>query len=371
MSTTEQPDSPANEAGRAGADSQKAAPPVPIKAGIPQAAPPIPVAKGSQKAAPPVPVKVPANAKTKSKVVARTKTQDSGARRKPRFSRKQVIIGLIAVFLIFDVGLFSWLFVSGKLNLRGVLPNADTAELVRGQLSNNQWIARIGYDDTTLTFANITELTPNHADLTIVNTSSLKPIENDLFKGGAGPDGADLLYDEVIVGRIIKLNSDWVSYLNEGKDAVFSSLQPGSPAQTKLTELGAGSRVAYHQLAIGEIRHSGRNYYLITKATYTLSTEGKLDIHEDVFVYKLTAQGNTLVVVDFEQFSLQNPEAQTPQTVPDETPAVTETDTTGVEGEGDVAPEGEQDATEPEGEDNAGEGEGAAEGAAEEPDTSQ
>jgi hypothetical protein len=297
-------------------------------------------------------VRVPASTKPKSRIVTRTKAQDSAktkARRKSRFSRKQVILGLIAVFLIFDVGLFSWLFISGKLNLRGVLPNADTAELVRGQLSNNQWIARIGYDDTTLTFANITELTPNHADLTLVNTSSLKPIENDLFKGGAGPDGADLLYDEVIVGRVIKLNSDWVDYLNEGKDGVFSSLQPGSPAQTKLIDLGAGSRIAFHQLAIGEIRHSGRNFYLIAKATFTLSTEGKLDIHEEVFVYKLVARGNTMVVSDFEQFSLLNPGAQTSQTTPEETP-----DATGAEGEGDVVPEGEQSATESEAEANGG-----------------
>jgi hypothetical protein len=229
---------------------------------------------------------------------------------KSRFSRKQLIIGLIAAVLVFDVGLVSFWFFSGGGGGPSVPPNPEPYALIQGQMSNNRTIAEIGYD-STLTFANYT-------NLTIVNTSSLKPIENNLLKSGAGPNGSNVLYDEQIVGRVLRLNSDWVNHLNLADSAVFASVQEGSSAQTKLAELGAGSLVAYHRLAIGEIRHTGKNYYIITRASYTLTKDGQLDIHDDLFVYKLVAQGNTMVVVDFEQISPNSSAIQPQEELPTE-----------------------------------------------------
>jgi hypothetical protein len=262
------------------------------------------------------------------------------ARKKSRFTRKQIIVGLIIFIIVFDVALVGLLFLNRGGNAP---PHTDPYALIQGQMSNNRAIAEVGYD-SALTFANYT-------DLTIVNTSSLKPIENDLLKSGAGPDGKDVYYDEQIVGRILKLNSDWVSHLNQGDQAVFSSVREGSAAQSKLAELGAGSGVAYHRLAIGEIRHTGKNYYIITRASYTLTKDGQLDIHDDLFVYKLIAQNNTMIVIDFEQIA---PNASAEQSLdtqpatPDEMPLEPSDETmTGDVGETTTGESGEGTAEEP------------------------
>jgi hypothetical protein len=220
---------------------------------------------------------------------------------KTRFSRKQIIIALIAVIFVFDAIVMSLLYF-GNQNGPAVPPNSEPYSLIQSQMSNNRSIAEVGYD-SALTFSNYT-------NLEIVNTSSLKPIENNLLKSGGAPGGGDSLYDEQIVGRVLKLNSDWVNYLNRSDQTVLASVQEGSAAQAKITELGAGSLVAYHRLAIGEIRHSGKNYYLIAQASYTLTKDGQLDIHDDLFVYKLVARGATMLVVDFEQIPVGSLQGQ-------------------------------------------------------------
>jgi hypothetical protein len=224
------------------------------------------------------------------------------ARHRGRFGRKQIIIVLIAVVLFFDVGIMTFWFSKG--GGASVPPNPDPYALIQGQMSNNRTIAVIGYDHA-LTFA-------SYPDLTIVNTSSLKPISNNLLKRGAAADGSDVLYDEQIVGRVLKFNSDWVDYLNDGNRTALGSIQESSPAATKLAELGTDSQIAYHRLVIGEIRHIGKNYYIITRASYTLTGGGQLDIHDDIFVYKLVASQNTMLIVDFEQIFLDAMQQQQP-----------------------------------------------------------
>jgi hypothetical protein len=246
------------------------------------------------------------------------------SRGKTRFSRKQFLIGLIAVIAIVDAGIISlWFFGNRSGPPVPPLYYSDPYLVIQGQMSNNRSIAEVGYD-SALTFA-------NYPNLTIVNTASLKPIENNLLRAGGEPDGKDFLYDEQIVGRVLRLNSDWVNYLNRGDRSVLESVQEGSAAQTRVTELGADSMVAYHRLAIGDIRHSGKNYYLITQASYTLTRDGQLDIHEDLFVYKLVAKGDTLLVVDFEQIPVGSPQGQ-----PVDTP------TNDVEGEQPIEGTGEE-----------------------------
>ncbi|MDR1184143.1 MAG: hypothetical protein LBK67_05040 [Coriobacteriales bacterium] len=304
---------------------------------------------GSKKKAQPVITRKAASRRTSStrkatsnkKTAGENASRSKGGKRRGRFSRKQILIALIAFVVIFDAAVLS-LWLLGGRGGPPVPPHTDIPTLIQGQMANNRNIHEIGYD-SALTFA-------NYPDLTIVNTSSLKPIENDLFKSEAGPDGTDLLYDEVIVGRVLKLNSDWDDYLNRGSQTVFTSVKENSAAQTKIAELGAGSMVAYHRLAIGEIRHVGKNYYLIARATYTLTQSGQLDIHDDIFVYKLAAQGNEMVVIDFEQIAMNLPQEE-PSAEPtgetgeepiDETGGEA-TDETGGEPESTEEPTGETD----------------------------
>jgi hypothetical protein len=289
MNETEQSDLPANRPIASDADTKRTTRPITSR-------------KVANK-------RVPSTGKgvSNKRVAGKEAGRSANSQRKRRFSRRQILIALIAFVLVFDATVLGFWFLRGGGG-PVVPPYAELSDLVGSQQHNNRNIARIGYD-ADLTFA-------NYPDLTIVKTSSLKPIENDLFKSGAGPDGADLLYDELIVERVLKLNSDWYDYLNRNNQSVFASVKEGSAAQTKITELGAGSSIAYTQFAIGEIRHVGKNYYIITRAVYTLTQAGQLDIHDDIFVYKLTAQGDTMVVIDFEQIAMNVPPSE-PSMVPE------------------------------------------------------
>jgi hypothetical protein len=316
-------DAPTNDSASADDRAQKPARPVPLTRPAQRSAdhPADSSANTTGKSSQPVARKSPTSRKNKARRSEGSRNPNrsenpkrpTGASRpkgKQRFSRKQLIIGLIAAVVVFDVGIMSFWFLSSGGNGPKVPPNPDPVALIQSQMSNNRAIAEIG-SDSALTFA-------NYPNLTMVNSSSLKPIENNLLRSGAGPNGSDVLYDEQIVGRALRLNSDWVDHLNRGDNAVFASVQEGSSAQTKLTELGAGSLVAYHRLAIGEIRHAGKNYYIITRASYTLTKDGQLDIHDELFVYKLVAQGNTMIVVDFEQVAPNTSVIQPQEEVPDQ-----------------------------------------------------
>jgi hypothetical protein len=342
VSGTEQPHATTNASASSNANPPKAKRPVPVAQSTSAAdkSPKIASRKGAPskkgkraKARRPEGSTAGAGAKAKATKGSRSPANAKGikgikgiasARRRPkgkaRFSRKQFLIGLIAIVLIFDVGVISlWYF--GNRSGPPVPPNPDPYSLIQGQMSNNRSIAEVGYD-SALTFA-------NYPNLTIVNTASLKPIENNLLRAEGAPDGKDSLYDEQIVGRVLKLNSDWVNYLNRSDRSAFDSVQEGSAAETKIGELGAESLVAYHRLAIGEIRHSGKNYYLITQASYTLTKDGQLDLYDDLFVYKLVAQGNTMLVADFERIPVGSPQEQPVDTPTDDVEGEQPVDDTG------------------------------------------
>jgi hypothetical protein len=281
------------------------------------------------------------------------------AKRKPNAkNRRNFIIGFIALIVLFDVVIMSIVFFSG-IGPK-VAPSADPVKLIQEQLPIENTIPEIGYD-TSLTFA-------NHTDLTIANTASMKPIENNLLKKGAGPNGSDLLYDALIVNRILRLNTDWIDYLNQGNEKVFESLStdPKAPAKEKLIALGNGSMIAYHRIALGEIRHIGSRYYILAQASYILVRDGQQEAFDDVFVYELIRQGDTMVVSDFERIP-QMPQ-QAAQAAPQPDPAATAPADGTAETNPEVATEGEsQEQTEGDSEEQSeGTSEDQPEGTAEE-----
>lgn len=242
--------------------------------------------------------------------------KDGKSKRKSRFTRRQIIIALIVVIVVVDAALVVWLFglFGGGNPFASAPPNSDTAQVIQRQQHNNDRIAELGYD-TALTFS-------NYPSLTIVNTSSLKTISNNIYK--TGPDDSQLLYDEMIVGRAIKFNSDWIKYLNENNQDVMASVKPDSPAVTKLYEWGksSDSMATFHRLSIGEIRYTGKYYFILVQATYTLLGNGQTELFEDIFAYKLETSGDTILITDFERIPYNPPSLPTetpPAENPDET----------------------------------------------------
>jgi hypothetical protein len=218
-----------------------------------------------------------------------------------RFTRTQLVVVIIIFVVLFDVAIFGAVYINNRNNPE-IAPRyySDPYTLIQGQMSNNVRtnIYQIGYD-LDVDFA-------DYPSLTIANTSSLKLIKSNLLRSGAGPNGEDVFYDEQIIGRILRFNSGWASYRNYDDPGVLSSVQAESPAQAKLNELGPGAGVAFHQLTFGEMRYSGKYYYILALTSYTLVKDGRLDLHESLFAYKLIAspERNTMIIVDFEQLPL-------------------------------------------------------------------
>ncbi|MCL1799158.1 MAG: hypothetical protein FWG23_05430 [Eggerthellaceae bacterium] len=198
-------------------------------------------------------------------------------------------------------------------------PPTDPLELIRSQLPNNHGsaIADLGYD-SALTFEAYA------SNITSVNAAALQPltVENN--------QGPGYSIDEAAVGRIIALNADWAAYLTNtsaGTTAVFDHVAPAAPADTAppLAVPGtsgpeapaaprtapaahfiqaykdSGYRIAFHRLAIGEIRIDGSRVYVLTQPYYTVVHKGTATAVNDVFLYQLATRGETLVVSSIEQ----------------------------------------------------------------------
>ncbi|MDR1028379.1 MAG: hypothetical protein LBL63_03055 [Clostridiales Family XIII bacterium] len=192
------------------------------------------------------------------------------------------IVIVAVVVLLYDPG-------------EAVAPPGDIDRVILSQYDKNTAIATLAYDPD-LTF-------DNQGGLTIADAEKLKPIENDLFRNGK--DGADILYTENIIGRVIQFGSDWVSARNDGDDKVFSSVAPNmnSDVEKKLKEKGGTAQIAFHRMDIGEIAHDGDDYYILTKETYTMAEDGALTPFEGVYAYRLTPKKDGLLIRDFEALS--------------------------------------------------------------------
>lgn len=211
-------------------------------------------------------------------------------------NRRTFIIGVIILIVVFDVGVLGvWAISNGG---KSEPPSSNPVALIQSQLPPENIIPEIGYD-SSLTFA-------THPEISIANASSMKPIENNLYKRGAGPGGSDLLYDALAVNRVLRLNTDWIQYLNQGNENVFESVSSDAkyPARQKLIELGNDSQIAFHRIALGEISHIGNKYYILAQVNYILIKSGQQEGFSNLFVYELIRSNNTLVITNFEQLAL-------------------------------------------------------------------
>jgi hypothetical protein len=228
-------------------------------------------------------------------------------------NRRNFIIGFIALIVIFDVVVLGVWAISNTGDK--VPPNPDPVSLIQSQMPPEYTIPEIGYD-SNLTF-------DKHPDISIANVASMKSIENNLYKKGGAADGSNLLYDALTVNRVLRLNTDWIQYLNQGNEKVFESVANDS-AKQKLIEVGAGSQIAFHRIALGEIRHIGNKYYILAQVNYILVKNGQQQSFDEVFVYELVRSRDTLLVSNLEHFPQGAVPAVTPDTNPGTDPAQTE-----------------------------------------------
>jgi hypothetical protein len=220
----------------------------------------------------------------------------------------------IAIAIVLVIAVVCILIFTGNEE-KVIPPNANYGVLVMGQLDKNEYIADITYDPA-LTIE-------NNAAAALASAGELKPIENNFFKRDKDND-VDLLYDELIVGRVIQFNSDWVAYCNTAADqyadeaaikaattAAEASIKDGSSAVAKLPELappgaegtelaGQKTKVAYHRLTIGQIMQGEKgDFVILVREYYTLMTGGTQSQVDNVYLYTLSAKGKSMLITDF------------------------------------------------------------------------
>ena len=230
--------------------------------------------------------------------------QDQPADPRPGRIRVSAVM-MIAIIVVALVILSALCFTTFTGALGGrVDVNPDPLALVRGQLSNNHnaVIDSIGYD-SAITFE---ALGPY---IVSVNVKDLAPLSNNyLARTSSDFSSQAILIDETAVGRIISLNSNWVAYLDGKGDAVFNDVAQGSRAEQFINAYN-GYQIVFHRLAFGEIYVRGSDVYVLTQLYYTIIQGGRTLPINDVFLYKLTKAGNTLVVGDIEQIKFKPPAA--------------------------------------------------------------
>ena len=207
---------------------------------------------------------------------------------------KIVILALLAVIVVFII--LTIIFVLNG-NSKDALPPSNIQELLNKHFGEEKGIANIYYDP---------QLTIDMAGtLKMSGAKDLKPIPDDLMKKGKKKDGSDnLLYDDLIVGRIIKYNSDLVSYANFKKKGVFKSLKKGSNAEDFTKKFVKKRKMAYHGLTFGEIVKGSKKYYfaLVSEnySTINLETFETKEVTIN-YVYKLVPNKDTMLIEDIEQ----------------------------------------------------------------------
>jgi hypothetical protein len=208
--------------------------------------------------------------------------------------RRIIIIALVVVAAIFLLNLLGVLDRAGSSGGE-YPPNVDMMQVLMTQFSQNKAIADLD-EDTSLTFGYYSDAA---ALQTLTGGRELKPIENNLFKKGS----PNLLYDELIVGRVVKLGSDWAAgstaVIDDPEKVAYLDSVRGKDAEEKIAAKADGAQIAFHSMVIGEIRQTGGDYFLLTKEHYTLAKDGALNEREAVFVYELSKSSGGMYVTDF------------------------------------------------------------------------
>jgi len=189
----------------------------------------------------------------------------------------------------------------GLLSGRQAEVSSDKTALLTGQLNNNKdrVIPDIGYD-SALTIENYGSYVQY-----LVSVGSLTKLSNNyLAITGKGSDAQTVLIDETAVGRIIAFNANWVAFLNGNGNAVMQDVAKDSRAQEVVKAYDEGFQIIFHRLAIGEIYQNGSTVYILAQPCYTVVKDGRSKEFNDVVLYKLTRQGDTLVISDMEALTL-------------------------------------------------------------------
>ena len=207
---------------------------------------------------------------------------------------KIIILALVVVIIVF-IALTIIFVVSG--NHGEPVPPSNMQDVLNKHFGEEKGIANVEFDPS-MTIDKVGKLKMSGA-------GNLKPITDNLMKKGKKKDGSDgLLFDDQIVGRIIKYNSDLVSYANDEVDDVFDSVKKKSQAEEFTKKIVDKRHIAYHNLVFGEIlRGSKKNYFALVSENYTtinLDTSEAIEVTIN-YVYKLIPDGNTMIIEDIEK----------------------------------------------------------------------
>jgi hypothetical protein len=174
----------------------------------------------------------------------------------------------------------------------GILePNTDKVSLVRGQQYNDRSgnIEILEYDASAAYDPEVVYPLDGAADS--------QTIKNNYWTEDAqGP----ILYDETVVGAVIRFNSLLCDYINNGNGEVLADIAAGSPAETLVAEtIGMLQAYEIEVLGIGDIRRTDDAFFVWT-CEKVVETQANQPVERLVYkVYKLVPSGTNMQIADY------------------------------------------------------------------------
>ena len=255
---------------------------------------------GAAEAQPPVVVSIPKSNGNKNTITPNTNTPN---KKRPGSSllntrAKRIAAIVVAALLLGELFFLTYNGLGGASGKTAAV-NPSPAAVISSQLSHNRngQIGEVGYDYAL----NLTNVGPY---IKTVDTKKLAPLSNN-YLAEIDNNGTKqvVLIDETAVGRVIAFNADWSAYLAGNGRAVFDDVKAGSRAE-QLVKAYDGYQILVFRLAIGQTYTDGKNVYILAQPQYTAMKDGRWATVDDVFLYTLVRQENTLVISEIEQIKL-------------------------------------------------------------------
>lgn len=132
------------------------------------------------------------------------------------------------------------------------------------------------------------------------DVSSSVPVTNTLWKTIAGKE---VRYEEAIIKALIQFNSKWIDYINNNDKTVLSLVEKNSKAYKNAVNFNkSGVYEEFLLFEIGEIRKGSKGYYVWTHEKIKAVKDGKSDIKEYYWVYKLVEGQYDFFVSDYYKY---------------------------------------------------------------------
>jgi len=174
-----------------------------------------------------------------------------------------------------------------------VEPQADKTVLIESQLVHNKNIEKIEANDN-LSYSDT-------KDYQVKDIKNSIPIENNIW---INEDNQVVYYDQSLVAALIKFNSEWIDYVNNGDKTILSVTKPDSMAEKNVLNFSKVKAMtkSFKLLQIGEIRKGANAFYVWAHEEISDNENEKITKKLNNWVYQIEPVGNQMLIVGYYPF---------------------------------------------------------------------